>query len=207
MSPKTRDLETRREAILRAAFDEFSEKGYERTHLEAIARRARVSKGTLYEVATSKIDLFFLVCARKLAANLNRAIAAITNYDADPMSCLRAAVSAVIPSVREAQGNYAIMYEMFGLALRDENLGRRVAEAMHETIGGLAVAVAEPIRSGIAAGVYRPDLEPREVARFIGAWADYLWREWVLMPEQTTKNLSRQTQIFLDLLERAITIK
>jgi AcrR family transcriptional regulator len=48
----------RREAILAAALDEFSSRGFEAARLEDVARRARVAKGTIYLYFRDKESLF-----------------------------------------------------------------------------------------------------------------------------------------------------
>jgi AcrR family transcriptional regulator len=48
----------RREAILTAALDEFSIRGYEASRLEDVARRAGVAKGTIYLYFRDKENLF-----------------------------------------------------------------------------------------------------------------------------------------------------
>jgi AcrR family transcriptional regulator len=48
----------RREAILRAALDEFSARGFAETRLEDVARRAGVAKGTIYLHFADKEALF-----------------------------------------------------------------------------------------------------------------------------------------------------
>jgi AcrR family transcriptional regulator len=48
----------RREAILAAALDEFSARGYEATRLDDVARRAGVAKGTIYLYFRDKESLF-----------------------------------------------------------------------------------------------------------------------------------------------------
>ena len=48
----------RREAILAAALDEFSARGFAATRLEDVARRARVAKGTIYLHFSDKEALF-----------------------------------------------------------------------------------------------------------------------------------------------------
>lgn len=48
----------RREAILTAALDEFSERGFEATRLDDVARRAGVAKGTIYLYFRDKESLF-----------------------------------------------------------------------------------------------------------------------------------------------------
>src|SRR5499433_4409154 len=54
---KTRSIE-RRDAILSAALDEFSIRGFEATRLDDIARRAGVAKGTIYLYFRDKESLF-----------------------------------------------------------------------------------------------------------------------------------------------------
>ena len=59
-APKTREARSaaRREAILSAALDEFSARGFEATRLDDVARRAKIAKGTIYLYFHDKEDLF-----------------------------------------------------------------------------------------------------------------------------------------------------
>lgn len=59
-SPKL-PAETRREQLLRSATELFSEKGYEGTSTEEIARRAGLTKGALYFHFKSKEDMLFAI--------------------------------------------------------------------------------------------------------------------------------------------------
>src|SRR5450631_1417596 len=54
---KTRSAE-RRDAILAAALDEFSARGFEATRLDDVARRAGIAKGTIYLYFRDKESLF-----------------------------------------------------------------------------------------------------------------------------------------------------
>lgn len=54
--------ESGKERLLKAALQEFSERGYKRTTLEDIAARADVSKGTLYNYFRSKKEIFDQAC-------------------------------------------------------------------------------------------------------------------------------------------------
>ncbi|MGA6943240.1 MAG: TetR/AcrR family transcriptional regulator, partial [Pseudolabrys sp.] len=56
-SRKTRSAE-RRDAILSAALDEFSTRGFEATRLDDVARRAGIAKGTIYLYFRDKESLF-----------------------------------------------------------------------------------------------------------------------------------------------------
>ncbi len=54
--------ESGRERLLKAALQEFSERGFRRTTLEDIAARADVSKGTLYNYFQNKEDIYNQTC-------------------------------------------------------------------------------------------------------------------------------------------------
>ena len=60
------EREEKREAVLRAAAQAFSEKGYYRTSLDDIALRLGITKPTLYYYAKNKEDLIAAVAARAL---------------------------------------------------------------------------------------------------------------------------------------------
>ncbi|MFA7536638.1 MAG: TetR/AcrR family transcriptional regulator [Desulfuromonadales bacterium] len=59
--------ETRR-AILQAAIRLFSEKGYERTSVEDLARAAGIGKGTIYGYFRDKSEVFLAFCEEEIDA-------------------------------------------------------------------------------------------------------------------------------------------
>ena len=73
--------EERRREILDAAFQEFTGKGYAGASMEAIARRARASKETLYAWFENKETLFNTLLVSRLEGISNRVSAAA---EADP---------------------------------------------------------------------------------------------------------------------------
>lgn len=73
--------EERRREILEAALQEFTSKGYAGASMEAIARRARASKETLYAWFENKETLFNTLLAARLEGISNRVVAAA---EADP---------------------------------------------------------------------------------------------------------------------------
>lgn len=58
LSPRARRSTERRDAILRAALAEFSDKGFSAARMEDVAKRAGVAKGTIYLHFTDKRALF-----------------------------------------------------------------------------------------------------------------------------------------------------
>ena len=76
-----------RQEILDAAFLEFSEKGFAGTSMEAIARRAKASKETLYSWFTNKQTLFNTLFAARLEG-LNSHVGDAVERDPSPANVL-----------------------------------------------------------------------------------------------------------------------
>jgi AcrR family transcriptional regulator len=68
--------------ICAAALDVFAEKGFAAAKLDEIARRAGVSKGTLYLYFKDKEDLFRAVVRNSIAPNVGALTSALASVDA-----------------------------------------------------------------------------------------------------------------------------
>lgn len=64
------DKDDRRKALLEAALDEFFDRGFSAARMEDIAKRADLSKGTLYLYFESKEDLFKAIIEALATPNL-----------------------------------------------------------------------------------------------------------------------------------------
>ncbi len=73
-----RRAEARPQELLEAALAEFVARGYAATRLDEVAKRAGVSKGTLYLYYENKAELFKAVVRQSLVANLDEAEAAMS---------------------------------------------------------------------------------------------------------------------------------
>lgn len=82
--------EARPEEILAAALEVFGELGFARTRLDDVARRAGVSKGTLYLYFDSKDTLFRGMVTAKLEAILAHAEEFIRTWDGNTPDLMRA---------------------------------------------------------------------------------------------------------------------
>ena len=92
MKPRwERRKDARPQELLAAALDLFVERGYASTRLEDVARRAGVSKGTLYLYFTNKEELFKAVVRENIVPALGEAEDIISTFDghsADLMRCV-----------------------------------------------------------------------------------------------------------------------
>lgn len=84
-----RRKEARPEEILEAALDVFVTRGYAAARLDQVARRAGVTKGTIYLYFPSKAALFKAVVRRSIVVNIERAEAASAAHAGSAADALR----------------------------------------------------------------------------------------------------------------------
>lgn len=113
--------ETKTEAILDAALALFSEKGA-LASMDAIARRAGVSRQTLYNRFPSKVEI-----GRALAGRRSDAISAPLRSDGDPETVLTAMATAMLEKVIASQAGAS----MRGVALMSPN-DPELAQAIYQ---------------------------------------------------------------------------
>ncbi len=90
MKPRwERRKDARPQELLAAALDLFVERGYASTRLEDVARRAGVSKGTLYLYFTNKEELFKAVVRENIVPALGEAEDIISSFDGHSADLLR----------------------------------------------------------------------------------------------------------------------
>lgn len=81
--PKWRRRKTARpDEIIGAALEEFADRGFAAAKLDDIARRAGISKGSLYLYFATKEDIFRAVARAALARNLEAVRATAEAFDA-----------------------------------------------------------------------------------------------------------------------------
>jgi AcrR family transcriptional regulator len=85
-----RRKDARPHELLAAALDLFVEHGYAGTRLEDVARRAGVSKGTLYLYFTNKEELFKAVVRNSIVPAIGEAESKIAQFDGSSADLLRA---------------------------------------------------------------------------------------------------------------------
>ncbi len=84
-----RRKEARPEEIVAAALEVFVERGYAAARLEEVARRAGVTKGTIYLYFPGKAALFKAVVRQSLVLNIERAEAALAAHEGSAADGLR----------------------------------------------------------------------------------------------------------------------
>ncbi|MEV5297230.1 TetR/AcrR family transcriptional regulator [Amycolatopsis methanolica] len=176
------------DAIVEVVIDELAEKGYARTSMDGVARRAEVGKSSLYRRWSSKQDMV-----------------------ADAVSQLSVPL-VDIPDSGSLRGDTERAFEMVAQWLSDERLGRilpdltaeakrnpALAKALTEHLENPRRAKAEPVLDrAIARGELPPDVD-RELALDIFA-APIYWRYTVRRTEITPEFLATLTDSTLAFL-------
>jgi AcrR family transcriptional regulator len=102
----------RYQAILRAACAEFARNGFERANVNAIAERVGVGKGTLYNYASSKQELF-LQAVEYAAGQVIAHIKVHVSSQAAPEERMHQLVLADLTFMDRHQNEYMLMVAVF----------------------------------------------------------------------------------------------
>ena len=158
--------EQRREQIINAALQCFSEKGYYEASMDDIVREANLSKGSLYwhfknkrELFLSIVDFWMNEFAEGLESTLENA--------GTPSQKLYALVLAVKESTAIRPELLRAQMEFYSMAVRDEELQSRLKEGYEINWQFLQMILHE----GIASGEFRP-VPVEQVARLTMAYMD-----------------------------------
>jgi TetR/AcrR family transcriptional regulator len=149
---RERRKEARPGELLAAALELFVEKGYAGTRVEEVAKRAGVSKGTLFLYFSSKEELFKAVVRENISGRFSEWTAELESYDGSSADLLRYCLevwwervgstqASCIPKLMMSEGSnfpeLAAFYELEVIRPGDE-LIRRI------------------IQRGVARGEFRP---------------------------------------------------
>jgi AcrR family transcriptional regulator len=157
--------EDKRARILAAARAVCAHSGLEAARMEAIAAEARVSKGTLYRFFESKEELLL---ASLIESHLN---ASHTTGEGEALArvaperrleVLLEEAAGVLPVATERM---PLNMQAWGLVAGDAGRRRLLDRALSEQVYPLRTAeLADALRAGIEAGVYRDDVDPEDFA-------------------------------------------
>jgi AcrR family transcriptional regulator len=178
--------EDRRREILEAAFIEFSKKGYAGASMEAIARRARASKETLYAWFENKETLFNTLFAARLDAMTSGAAAAAAR-DPSPAN--------VLPIVAEDTIHFMLAISPLSQAVGEPNESAR--RMIGATIAQERQRFVDYLLRCRAAGFIAFDDDPFELASLFVAMAEGEWQlrlDTGMLDELTDSMIRRHAQ-------------
>ena len=121
MSTVATPASSRLEDLTESAFILFSEHGLDKVRMDAIAKHAGVTKGSLYHHFSSKKEIILAACDFYYAAWKQKIRVAIHPHQ-DPVKRLESAISTSVESCLLNRGNRVFTLEIMALALHDNDL-------------------------------------------------------------------------------------
>jgi AcrR family transcriptional regulator len=159
--------DARREEILNAAFAEFSEKSYAGASMEAIARRARCSKETLYAWFDDKKTLFQTLFATRLERVGSEAQAALEK-DPRPANVLRVVA-------RDTVRFTLAMAPLAQIAITASEHGQPISRSIDETLAASRKIFVSYLKWCRTQGYIAFDDDPEEIASVFIAMSQGEW--------------------------------
>ena len=161
---RTNDPERTRADILTVATREFSEKGFAGARIDLIAEATRTSKRMIYYYFGSKEGLYLAVLEGAYS-RIRTIESALHLEDLEPIEALRILVGFTV--------DYERANPDFVRLVMNENIQRGASLARSTTIQQLNATAINGVKAvyqrGVAAGVFRPGLDPVDLHMSISA--------------------------------------
>jgi AcrR family transcriptional regulator len=166
----------KRPQILAAAQEIFAEQGFEAARMDDVARRARVSKGTLYNYFDSKEDLLIHAVIAAMEEWRDRIAAAVNPNEQQPVRAveevLRALIVDAIPGITSQY--HSLRNQAWGVMARNPEARQRLFDANQAFYRDREQEFETAVEAGARAGDFRSDLDPAEVSLLLQAVFDGL---------------------------------
>ena len=173
---RQRDLQAKREGILRAALGVFEEKGFYGATMADIAAEAGIATGTLYNFFASKDALFHTLLEQKASeffAYLHEQVDPIP-LAVDKIARMVVALVHFFEENREFLRLYATARSGFEWAARQE-----LGENFRRQYTGYLAWIAAILAEGMAQGSLRPT-DPSELAQALAGMLNATLFEWTI---------------------------
>jgi AcrR family transcriptional regulator len=167
-------------SILRAAAQVLAEQGYQAATVDAIAERAGIGKGTVYEYFRNKQELFFAVFDDYIASMERVARESIERPAATAAAQIQQGIHSVLAMSAEARDLFPLVFEFWSASASPDRQAR-VAALFRETYGKFRALIAGQIQKGQKTGKFDRAANATQVAAvlvgaldglFLQAWFD-----------------------------------
>ena len=157
-SSRTKRRRSSREALIAAALDEFSERGFEAATVTDIAERAGVTTGALYAHFEGKLELLLEALGLTSASTLFRELAAVASQPWPQVARVLSESMAAVPD-----DTTLLLLDVVVAARRDG----RVAEVLREAVGAYEKELVRATEAGTQLGLIDPALDPNDLVRVL----------------------------------------
>ncbi|MCS6989890.1 MAG: TetR/AcrR family transcriptional regulator, partial [Chloroherpetonaceae bacterium] len=168
--------EAKRQLLIRAAIEVFSQKGFHETKMQDIADYAAVGKGTLYEYFETKEDLFLAVYDSwidEYEADMLRQ----SERPLDPVSKASALIDTTVEFYEKHANHAAILLEFWAHAIRSEN--PRFLNRIREMKSRLAELGGKVAKDLIKLKLF-VDVDVESFTKLELAMSDGVFLQWIL---------------------------
>ena len=163
--------EARRADILAAAMAVFDERGFAAATIDAVAERAGIAKGSVYNYFPSKRDLFYHVLDGAMASIKSELAPALEDEAVSPAERLRRMLAYWFDQIAELRGFGRLVLEFWIAAAREGQAGQLVA-ALNQNDAYWLERIAGIIAKGVESGEFAGDVDPNATAPMIMATMD-----------------------------------
>jgi len=178
MAARIVDRPAKTGAILRAAAQAFAEQGYQAATMDAIAERAGIGKGTVYEYFRNKRELFFAVFDDYIASMERLARESIELRSDTAAGQIRQAIHTLLEMSAEGRDLFPLVFE-FWSASASPDRQKRVATMFRDTYAKFRTLIAGQIRTGQQNGEFDGTADaPRIAAVLVGALDGLFLQAW-----------------------------
>ena len=181
MGPRSVDRELKRGRLLEAAAKVFSERGFKRTTMAEVARRADVGKGTVYEYFESKESLFLALfrwyCQVSLQSALPSAGEAATAEES-----LKTFGRSTVQVILASWEFFPLTMEFWSEASQTSQR-EGLFQVMREMYEGYRAVVVEILGAGVQSGEFRQDLDLEALAAMVVGAFDGMFLQYHFDPD------------------------
>ncbi len=160
--------------ILEAALQVFGERGFEATTISAIAKEADISDATFYEYFDSKEEVLFSIPEIYTRRELER-MQEIARYIHSPTEKLRVIIQGYLEFYEQNR-----MYTSVALLTLKGNRNFLKAPA-YAVVREASRSIVEAFEEGVAAGVFRDDIDGYLVRNMVLGFIEHLTIQWLLV--------------------------
>ncbi len=181
--------------ILEAALQVFGEKGFEATTISAISKEANISDATFYEYFDSKEEVLFSIPEIYTRRELER-MQEIRRYIHSPSEKIRVIIQGYLEFYEQNR-----MYTSVALLTLKGNRNFLKAPA-YTVVREASRSIVEAFEEGVAAGVFRDDIDGYLVRNMVLGFIEHLTVQWLLVGRP--ESISGYRDIIYDMVMKAI---
>lgn len=182
--------EEKRARILEAAFEVCERRGVAAARMEEVAARAQVSKATLYRFFESKQQLLLAALIAGYDEDLRVTYEKVEST-ADPRRVLDQVLEGLVRVLETSTPSMRVFYQIWGVVAEDPTSCRQLDEFMRKFHAERKRELAQLLRRGQLAGLFRAGVSPEVVAQSIDALVDGYCYWATYDPESATPDALR----------------